>query len=51
MIKKINPGIQVIIFSATNKVWNLQALQEAGADGFIIKESPENSIDPNFTKK
>lgn len=51
VIKKINPGIQVIIFSATNKVWNLQALQEAGADGFIIKESPENSIDPNFTKE
>jgi len=42
-IKDLNPGIQVIIFSATNKVWNLQALQEAGADGFIIKESPELS--------
>lgn len=38
-IKKINPGIQVVIFSATNKVWNLQALQEAGADGFILKDS------------
>lgn len=49
-IKKINPGIQVIIFSATNKIWNLQAIQEAGADGFIIKELPENSIDSNFTK-
>jgi len=48
-IKKINPGIQVIIFSATTKIWNLQALQEAGADGFIIKESPENSFDPSFT--
>lgn len=48
-IKKVNPGIQVIIFSATNKVWNLQALQEAGADGFIIKESPENSRDYAFT--
>lgn len=50
-IKKHNPGIQVIIFSATNKIWNLQALQEAGADGFVIKESPENSIDVNFTKE
>ena len=48
-IKELNPGIQVIIFSATNKVWNLQALEKAGADGFIIKESPENSIDPEFT--
>lgn len=50
-IKEINPGIQVIIFSATNKVWNLQALQNAGADGFIIKESPENSVDSNFTQE
>jgi CheY-like chemotaxis protein len=48
-IKKINPGIQVIIFSATNKVWNLQALQVAGADGFILKESPKNSVDSEFT--
>lgn len=49
-IKKYNTGIQVIIFSATNKIWNLQALQKAGADGFIIKESPENSNDSEFTK-
>lgn len=40
-IKNHNPGIQVIIFSATNKVWNLQALQDAGADGFIFKDSSE----------
>lgn len=48
-IKEYNKGIQVIVFSATNKIWNLQALQEAGADSFIIKESPENSTDSNFT--
>ena len=48
-IKKINPGIQVIVFSATRKVWNLQSLQEADADGFIIKESPENTSS-SFTK-
>lgn len=41
-IKELNPGIQVIIFSATNKVWNLQALQDAGADGFILKDGGEN---------
>jgi len=50
-IKQLNPGIQVIMFSATNKVWNLQALQEAGADGFIVKESPENSINRNFIQQ
>lgn len=48
-IKEHNNGIQVIIFSATNKIWNLQALESAGADGFIIKESPEMSVDPDFT--
>ena len=48
-IKKHNKGIQVIIFSATNKIWNLQELQDVGIDGFILKESPENSIDENFT--
>ncbi|MBK6354610.1 MAG: hypothetical protein IPF46_14740 [Saprospiraceae bacterium] len=41
-IKKINPGIQVIIFSATNKAWNLQALQKAQADGFIFKDGSDN---------
>jgi CheY-like chemotaxis protein len=50
-IKSYNKGIQVVIFSATNKIWNLQALIDAGADGFIIKESPENSVDPDFTKQ
>src|SRR5690554_2152564 len=48
-IKRINPGIQVIIFSATNKIWNLQALEKAGADGFIIKESPETAVMKDFT--
>lgn len=49
-IKKLNPGIQVIVFSATNKVWNLQALQKAGADSFIIKVSPENKVEVDFSK-
>jgi CheY-like chemotaxis protein len=49
-IKKLNPGIKVIIFSATNKIWNFQALQNAGADGFVLKESPELWVEKNFTK-
>lgn len=40
-IKKINPGIQVIMLTATNKGWNVQALLEAGANGYYMKESPE----------
>ena len=50
-IKNHNKGIQVIIFSATNKIWNLQALQNAGADGFIIKESTNNNYEIGFTKQ
>jgi len=37
----INGGIQVIIFTASNKAWNMKALLDAGADGYYIKESPE----------
>jgi CheY-like chemotaxis protein len=48
-IKKLNPGIQILVFSATNKVWNYQAIMEAGADGFLIKEAPVNSVDSTFT--
>ena len=48
-IKNHNRGIQVIMFSASNKVWNLQALQKAESDGFIMKEAPENSVDYSFT--
>ncbi len=49
-IKHYNRGIQVLMFSATNKIWNLQALLKAEADGFIMKEMPNNSIDSHFTK-
>jgi len=49
--EEINPGIQVILFTASNKVWNYQALKAIGFDGWITKESPELSIDPNYTQK
>lgn len=50
-IKEYNSGIQVIILSATNKVWNLQKLQEKDANGFVLKESPYNSLDKSFTSR
>lgn len=49
-IKEYNQGIQVIILSATNKIWNLLELQKIGADYFILKESPELSQEDEFTK-
>jgi CheY-like chemotaxis protein len=49
LLKKWNPGIQVIIFSASNKAWNLLELQANGADGFLLKESPELSLNSSYT--
>ncbi|MBB2145747.1 hypothetical protein GM921_09635 [Pedobacter sp. LMG 31464] len=40
-IKMGNEGVQVIIFTASNKAWNMRDLQKLGADGYYIKESPE----------
>jgi len=39
-IKERNPGVQVIAFSATNKIWNLKNLESEGANGFISKGDP-----------
>lgn len=49
-IKNVNPGIQVVIFTASNKVWNFTELQKAGADDFVLKESPELSSDPDYSR-
>ena len=47
-IKEINRGIQVIIFSASNKIWNYYHIDH---DGIILKESPEQSGRPYYTQK
>ncbi|RYE15502.1 MAG: response regulator, partial [Sphingobacteriaceae bacterium] len=43
-IKAINEGTQVIIFTASNKAWNMKQLIDLGADGYYIKESPDYLI-------
>lgn len=48
-IKKINEGIQIIMITASNKVWNHSELIAAGSDGYIIKESPELSVDHDYS--
>lgn len=40
-IKRLNKGTQVIMFTASNKAWNIKSLLDTGADGYYIKESPE----------
>lgn len=47
--KNINRGIQVIVVSATNKIWNWEALREAGADAFIMKDNPESLLTDTVT--
>ena len=49
-IKKYNPGIQVITFSASNKIWNFSNMQNAGSDNFILKESPFVKTDISFSR-
>lgn len=40
-INSINPGIQIIISTASNKVWNYQNCLEFGVRHYSVKESPE----------
>lgn len=40
----LNQGIQVIVLSATSKIWNWEELKKAGADGFIMKDNPETNL-------
>lgn len=48
-IKSLNDGNQIIIFTASNKVWNQKALFEIGANGYYMKESPEYNFSDNFS--
>ncbi len=49
-IKKQNPGIQIIVSTASNKVWNYQNCLEQGVKYFTIKESPETFNNRNQTR-
>lgn len=50
LIKALNRGNQVIMFTASNKAWNYKALLNAGADGYYIKESPEFKFSREFSR-
>ncbi len=47
----INQGIQVIGFTASNKVWNYLEWSDSGhgIDDIVVKESPELSSNPSYT--
>lgn len=50
-IKNLNKGNQVIVFTASNKVWNLKALLDEGADNYYMKESPEYNFSSNLSEQ
>jgi len=50
-IKETYPQIPVVIFTASEKAWNLDEVLEKGADGMYIKESPVHVKDELYSKE
>lgn len=48
---KENAGYQIIVSTASNKIWNINAALERGAASYYIKESPEFNYSIGETKK
>lgn len=44
-IKEAYPYLSVIMFTASNKAWNMEQLLDYGADGYFIKPSLEIALD------
>lgn len=50
-IKKINEGNQIVVFSASNKIWNLkEQLHRIKALGYVLKESPDLNLNRENSK-
>ncbi len=50
-IKESYPQVPVIVFTASNKSWTRETVQNFGADGMYVKESPEYAGDTNYSKE
>jgi|GEM_PF-2480226 len=50
-IHQKNQGVQTIISTASNKIWNFQALPSVNLESFAIKESPETVNSREETRK
>ncbi len=46
-----NGGYQIMVSTASNKIWNVNAALKIGAKGYYIKESPEFNYPISETKK
>src|SRR5688572_30123910 len=47
----INFPTPVLLFTASNKVWNIMEIIEAGCDDYYIKEHPDTAYDLDFSRK
>lgn len=50
-IKERHPHIPVVIFTASDKAWNLDEVIDRGADGMYIKESPAHVKDEQYSRE
>lgn len=46
-----NGGYQIMVSTASNKIWNIDAVLKRGAKGYYVKESPEFNYPLSETKK
>lgn len=46
-----NEGYQILVSTASNKIWNVNAALKRGAKGYYIKESPEFNYPISETKR
>jgi DNA-binding NarL/FixJ family response regulator len=50
-IKRKKPATPVIAFTASKTTWTTRAAQEAGVDGYWVKESPEHALDEGYSQQ
>lgn len=47
----VNYATPIILITASNKIWNINAFLDNGIDAYYIKESPEFSIDKTWSRE
>lgn len=50
-VKDEHPFTPIIAFTASSNAWTQDAVYDAGAEGYWIKESPERRFDPSYSRE